>query len=58
MANKKETNSDDLFFRDNSVKTIKKDPEQQKAQILLSSDSLSGYGLDLIFQLTKEAGFD
>lgn len=58
MANKKETNSDDLFFRDNSVKTIKKDLEQKKAQVLLSTDTLSGYWLDLIFQLAKEAGFD
>ncbi len=58
MANKKETSSDDLFFKDNSVKTIKQDETTKKSQILLSSDSLSGYGLDLIFQLTKEAGFD
>lgn len=58
MANKKQTNTEDLFFKDNSVKTIKQEDKQGKAQILLSSDSLSGYWLDLIFQLTKEAGFD
>lgn len=58
MANKKQTNTEDLFFKDNSVKTIKQEEKQAKAQILLSSDSLSGYWLDLIFQLTKEAWFD
>lgn len=58
MTNKKTTNSEDLFFKDNSQKTIKKEEAQEKTQILLSTDTLSGYGLDLIFQLTKEAGFD
>lgn len=29
-----------------------------KEQFLLSSDSLSGFGLDLIFEVTKNAGFD
>lgn len=32
--------------------------KKNKAQFLLSSDSLSGYGLDLIFQLAKEMWFD
>lgn len=58
MANKKQTNTEDLFFKDNSIKTIKQEDKQVKSPILLSSDSLSGYWLDLIFQLTKEAGFD
>lgn len=33
-------------------------PEIQKPQFLLSSDSLSGYGLDLIFQLASKLHFD
>lgn len=30
----------------------------QKTKIVLSTDTLSGYGLDLIFQIAKDAGFD
>ena len=29
-----------------------------KAKILLSTDTLSGYGLDLIFQIAKDTGYD
>lgn len=33
-------------------------PKKQKVACLLSTDSLSGYGLDLIFQTAKEQGYD
>ena len=29
-----------------------------KAKLLLSSETLRGYGLDLIFETAKEAGFE
>jgi sugar phosphate isomerase/epimerase len=32
--------------------------EPKKSECLFSTDSLSGYGLDLVFELVKEAGFD
>lgn len=39
--------------------TEKKAPAKKKlARCLLSSDTLSGYGLDLIFQTAKEKGYD
>lgn len=31
---------------------------EKKAEILMSSDSFSGYGLDLVFDVSKEAWFD
>lgn len=35
------------------------DPKEAKtSEFLFSTDSLSGYGLDLVFDLVKEAGFD
>lgn len=30
----------------------------KKAEFLFSTDALSGYGLDLVFELVQEAGFD
>jgi hypothetical protein len=32
--------------------------EQQKADFLLSTDTLPGYGLDLIFKIAKRIKFD
>lgn len=68
MANKKERP-----IEQSSLWSIKKDfffdieegdpqwnpkREIKKSECLFSSDSLSGYGLDLVFDLVKEAGFD
>ncbi len=42
--------------------TTKKAPtkskKDKKPKLLLSSDTLSGYGLDLVFQMAKDLGFD
>lgn len=32
--------------------------DQDRSHLLLSSDSLEGYGLDMIFEVAKEAGFE
>ncbi|MEI8092295.1 MAG: hypothetical protein WCG98_09280 [bacterium] len=47
----------DFFFAMDDGSGVKKEIPTAPA-FLFSSDSLSGYGLDLIFELVKEAGFD
>lgn len=64
MTNKKEKIINDAqfgsikrdFFFDTEDK--KMDSDKPSARCLFSTDSLSGYGLDLVFELVKEAGFD
>jgi hypothetical protein len=66
MANKKTKTEDgqlssikkDFFFdvEDTDIKDTSK--KQKKSEYLFSTDALSGYGLDLVFDLVKEAGFD
>lgn len=67
MANKKEkTNNDGQlssvkkdFFFEMEDKEISGNPRGEKAsECLFSTDALSGYGLDLVFDLVKEAGYD
>jgi len=51
----------DFFFDMDTNTETSTIPSQQEIKIsecLFSSDSLSGYGLDLVFDLVKEAGFD
>ncbi len=50
----------DFFFDMEDDPKAVSDPKKEikKSLCLFSSDSLSGYGLDLIFDLVKEAGFD
>jgi len=68
MVNKKERPIEDWqlwsikkdFFFEMEEWSEKGDPKREikKPACLFSSDSLSWYGLDLIFDLVKEAGFD
>ena len=67
MGNKKENQMEDWqlwsikkdFFFDMEEETSKSSPSEEKiSECIFSSDSLSGYGLDLVFDLVKEAGFD
>ena len=54
-------NSDgkDLFFAmDNEDGVPKQKTEDDKASFLISTDSFSNCGLDLVFELSKKAGFD
>lgn len=54
----------DIFFdmEENTNEKTNKSPEKNKKdgtpEFLMSSDAFSNCGLDLIFELTKEAGFD
>ena len=48
----------DFFFDMEDSKAIKRQIDTKKSECLFSTDSLSGYGLDLIFSLVKEAWFD
>lgn len=54
----------DFFFdmedekSSNDPKVSKETKESTTSQCLFSTDSLSGYGLDLVFELVKEAWFD
>lgn len=54
----------DIFFdmEENTNEKENKTPEKTKkewsSKFLMSSDSFSNCGLDLVFELTKEAGFD
>jgi sugar phosphate isomerase/epimerase len=66
MANKKEKVEDGQlssikkdFFFDMEDKSSP-DPRKEKkiSELLFSTDALSGYGLDLVFDLVKEAWFD
>jgi len=43
-------------MEDGDVKDTSK--EKKQSEYLFSTDALSGYGLDLVFDLIKEAGFD
>ncbi len=67
MINKKEkpmedwqlwTIKKDFFFDMEDEKTTNTPSEIKKTECLFSTDSLSGYGLDLVFELAKEAWFD
>ncbi len=67
MINKKEKPTEDSqlwsikkdFFFDMEESKKTDTPEiPQKSACLFSTDSLSGYGLDLVFELVKEAWFD
>ena len=67
MVNKKENQMEDWqlwsikkdFFFDMEEETSKSSSSEEKtSECIFSSDSLSGYGLDLVFDLVKEAGFD
>lgn len=67
MINKKEKPMDDWqlwsikkdFFFDMEDEKSSKEPAVSKtSECLFSTDSLSGYGLDLVFELVKEAWFD
>ncbi len=71
MINKKEKPMEDwqlwsikkdfFFDMDDEKSTEKSDIEPtapKKSECLFSTDSLSGYGLDLVFELVKEAWFD
>ncbi len=48
----------DFFFEVEDQKTRENPREPKKSLSLFSTDSLSGYGLDLVFQLVQEAGYD
>ena len=48
----------DFFFGMEDGKSTDDPREPRKPLCLFSTDSLSGYGLDLLFDLVKEAGFD
>ena len=67
MINKKEKSMEDWqlwsikkdFFFDMEDGKSPDDPKDpKKSECLFSTDSLSGYGLDLVFELVKEAWFD
>ncbi len=64
MANKKEKMTEygqlwsikkDFFFDEDRTSSKQ---QSKSSELLFSTDALSGYGLDLIFSLVKEAGFD
>lgn len=48
----------DFFFDMQDEKSVGPSKVLHTTQCLFSTDSLSGYGLDLVFELVKEAGFD
>lgn len=48
----------DFFFDMEDEKTAQTQVDPKKSNYLFSTDSLSGYGLDLVFELVKEAWFD
>ncbi len=48
----------DFFFDSEWEKASTVQKEIKKTECLFSTDSLSGYGLDLVFELVKEAWFD
>jgi sugar phosphate isomerase/epimerase len=51
----------DIFFameESDGKKTPEKNKKEGNPSFLMSSDSFSNCGLDLIFELTKESGFD
>lgn len=67
MVNKKERPTEDwqlwaikkdFFFDMEGEKPTKDSLDPKKSTCLFSTDSLSGYGLDLVFELVKEAWFD
>ena len=67
MVNKKEKSMEDgqlwsikkdFFFDMQDDKSANTPKWVNKLQCLFSTDSLSGYGLDLVFELVKEAWFD
>ncbi len=67
MINKKERPIDDtqlwsikrdFFFEMEQGKSAEDPKMTKKTECLFSTDSLSGYGLDLVFELAKEAWFD
>ena len=57
---KQELNSDkkDLFFAMDEEDEVAKEKSNDKPLFLISTDSFSSCGLDLVFELSKEAGFD
>ena len=48
----------DFFFDMEDEKSADAPKDPKKTECLFSTDSLSWYGLDLVFELVKEAGFD
>lgn len=48
----------DFFFDMEDEKSTVEPTAPKKSECVFSTDSLSGYGLDLVFELVKEAGFD